>query len=148
MTSRIEITVLIKAQPIVVWQTLTIPACMTQWMAEPEMMLEITTDWKIGKPIVIKGFHHIAFENKGTVLQFEPVRCLRYSYLSSLSRLTDIPENYTIIDFSLRPIVDHTSVTITLSNFPTEAIFKHVQFYWSTTMEILKEYTEKQTLPA
>lgn len=115
---------------------------MKQWMGEPEMELDIIADWKVGSPIIIRGFHHIQFENKGYVLQFEPHRILKYDYLSSISRLPDKPENRTVIEFTLTPMEDHTSLTLTLSNFPTESIFKHVSFYWTTTLEVIKNTIE------
>jgi uncharacterized protein YndB with AHSA1/START domain len=144
MTQRIDKTITIKAPPDAVWNTLTNPYKIKQWMEEPGMGIEIITDWKVGSPIVIKGFHHIEFENKGTVLQFETEKVLQYNYLSSLSRLPDMPENYTTVEFRLVPLKNETSLTLTISNFPTEAIYKHVDFYWSTTIEILKTLIEKQ----
>jgi hypothetical protein len=112
-------------------------------MAEPEMEFDVITDWKEGSPIVIQGFHHTKFENKGTILRVAPEQIIRYNYLSSLSRLPDQPENYTIIEFHLMPLENETTLTFTASNFPTEAILKHVDFYWGTTMEILKTLIEK-----
>ena len=143
MTQRIDKTIIMEATPSVVWHTLTDPDLMKQWMSEPEIGIEIITDWKVGSPIIIKGFHHIKFENKGAVLQFEPGKVLRYNYLSSLSRLPDIPENYSIIEFKLAPLEHHTSLTLTISNFPTEIIFKHIDFYWRTTIVLLKKFIEK-----
>lgn len=101
MTQRIEKSILIKSSPSAVWEALTNPDVMKQWMSEPEIEMEIFTDWKVGNPIVIKGFHHIRFENKGTVLQFEPGKVIQYNFLSSLSRLPDKPENYTSTEFRL-----------------------------------------------
>ena len=119
MAQRIEKTIIIKASPSAVWDTLTNPSMMNQWMGEPEMGTEIITDWKVGNPIVIKGIHHIKFENKGTVLQFESNKVLRYNYLSSLSRLPDKHENYSIIEFRLEPVENKTLLSLTLANFPT-----------------------------
>jgi uncharacterized protein YndB with AHSA1/START domain len=144
MTQRIDKTSIINASLSAVWDTLTNPDRMKQWMEEPGMEIEIVTDWKAGSPIVIKGFHHIKFENKGTVLRFEPEKVIEYNYLSSLSRLPDKPENYTTIEFRLTPVKNGTSLTLTLGNFPTETIFKHVDFYWSTTISILKKLVEEQ----
>jgi len=87
MTQRIDKTIIIEATPSAVWDALTNPDLMKQWMGEPEIGIEIITDWKIGGLIIINGFHHIKFENKGTVLKFEPGKVLQYNYLSSLSRL-------------------------------------------------------------
>lgn len=144
MTQQIDKTIIIKAPSTTVWKTLTDPTSIKQWMAEPGIAFEITTDWKVGNPIVIKAFHHIPFVNKGTVLRFEPDSVLQYNYLSSLSKLPDKPENYSIIEFRLAPLENHTSLTLTLRNFPTETIFRHVEFYWSATIEIMRDFAEKQ----
>jgi uncharacterized protein YndB with AHSA1/START domain len=143
MTQKIEETIVINASLYTVWDTLTNTTLMKQWMGEPEMQLEVITDWKVGSPIVIMGFHHIQFENKGTVLHVEPNKHLKYDYLSSISRLPDQPENYTIIEFVLNPLEHQTVLTLTLSNFPTESIFKHVGFYWRTTIHMMKKLAER-----
>lgn len=143
MTQQLEKTIHIKASPSIVWGTLTNPEVMKQWMGEPEMEIEIITSWKVGTPIVIKGFHHVKFENTGTVLQFESDRILKYDYLSSISRLPNISENHTLIEFRLAPSENQTILTLTLSNFPTESIYKHINFYWTTTIETLKDWIER-----
>jgi uncharacterized protein YndB with AHSA1/START domain len=142
MTPFIVKTVNIKASPSIIWNTLTNIKLMKQWMGEPELELEIITDWKIGNPITIKGFHHVKFENKGTILQFEPNKILKYDYLSSISKLPDKSENHTVIEFRLVPSENQTLLTLTISNFPTESIFKHVDFYWNTTIGIIKKSIE------
>ena len=144
MKQQIDIAIRINASPAMVWNTLIDPDLMKQWMGEPEMYLEIITDWKPGSPIVIKGFHHVNFVNTGTVLGFEPEKILRYNYLSSISRLPDKPENHTIVEFRLTPERDQTLLTLNLSNFPTESIFKHVDFYWRNTMGIIKDSIERE----
>lgn len=143
MTQQIEKTIIIKAPPFAVWDALTNSEVMKQWMGEPELEIEIITDWQVGAPIVIKGFHHIRFENKGVVLQFEPNKVLEYNFLSSLSRLPYRPENYTIVEFRLAPLESQTTLTLILRNFPTEVIFRHLDFYWMTTIEIMKKEVEK-----
>lgn len=115
---------------------------MKQWMGEEDFDLEIITDWKVGSTITIKGFHHVKFENKGFVLQFEPEKVLQYNYISSVSHLEDKPENYTRIEFILVEQENETLLTLNLSNFPTEAIYKHVEFYWGSTLNILKKFVE------
>ena len=112
-------------------------------MSENE--IEIITDWQVGRPMVIRGnLHGIKFENNGTVLQFEPENILRYNHLSSLSRLSDKTENYSVIEFKLTPLAEQTELTLTLSIFPTETIYKHLAFYWNATLEILKRLIEEQ----
>lgn len=144
MKQVIERTEIIEASAEVVWETLTNPESMKVWMAEPEMQLEVVTDCSIGGSISIAGFHHIKFENKGTILEFEPHRIFRYNYLSSLSRLPDKHENYTVIQFELLPVVNGVSLRLTATNFPTETIYNHVDFYWRGTMKIIKSTVEIQ----
>ncbi len=150
MTQQIEKAVTIHAAPHTVWNALTMPGLIRQWMGEPEMNITVMTDWQVGQPIVISGFHHAPFENRGTVLQFEPESVLQYDYISSLSRLADIPENRTSLTFILTPQGNETLLTLRLSNFPTETIFRHVDFYWRGTLMVLKKFVESngpETIP-
>ena len=136
-------TIKINAPISMVWDALTNPDLMKKWMSESE--IEIITDWQVGNPFLIRGkLHGIKFENTGRVLQFEPGKLLEYSHLSSLSRLPDKPENYSVIAFSIAPSEDQTTLTLTASNFPTETIYKHVAFYWNVTPEILKRMLESE----
>jgi uncharacterized protein YndB with AHSA1/START domain len=140
------------APPSEVWRALTEPDWMKQWMAEQEMRVEVITDWKVGSPIIVKGHHNnVDFENKGTVLHFEPNSLLRYSHFSSLSRLPDDVANYTIIEFRLaRTEENSTSLNVTLSNSPSEPIFKHFEYYWRITIEVIKRFIEstRQNTPS
>ncbi len=135
-------TVNIDAPASKVWEALTTPELMKKWMSESE--IDIFTDWIVGHPFIIRGrLHGIKFENTGTVLAFIKEKVLRYSHLSSISRLPDTPESYSVFEFVLTPIDHQTSLTITVSNFPTETIYKHLVFYWNVTPEILKRMIEQ-----
>jgi uncharacterized protein YndB with AHSA1/START domain len=151
MTPVVDTSATINAPPSEVWRALTDPDLMKQWIAEPGMRIEIATDWKVGSPIIVKGRHNsVKFENKGTILQFEPYSILRYSHLSSISRLPDRAENYTMIEFRLeRTEENSTSLNVRISNFPAESAFEHWRFYWKVTIGILKrsiEGTQQDTL--
>jgi uncharacterized protein YndB with AHSA1/START domain len=143
MSHRIEKTVLINAPATAVWETLTQPYLMKQWMGEADMNLHIQTSWIVNTPITISGFHHLPFVNKGTVLQFEPEVVLSYTHNSSLSRLPDEPGNYSIMTFQLNPAENQTALQLTITNFPTETIYRHLEFYWQTTIQLLKKFIER-----
>lgn len=143
MNPTFEKKVLINAGPATVWKALTEPDQMVQWMGEPEMGLTINTTWQVNSPITISGFHHIKFENKGTVLTYDPHRTLSYTHLSSISRLADIPEHYSIFTFILAPVAEQTELTLTIENFPTEVIYQHLCFYWRATIEKIRLFVEK-----
>lgn len=136
-------TVLIKATPMEVWQALTWPPMMKKWMSDLE--IDINTDWEIHSAITIQGQEPTGkkgFTNNGIVLKFKPGHVLQYSHLSSLSDLADVPENYTLIEFKLAPDDNYTIVNLTLENFPTEAIYKHIDYYWTVTLDVLKQQLE------
>ncbi len=108
------------------------------------MDIEVLTDWVVGEPILIKGLHHTRFENKGTVLQFKPVKIIQYNHLSSVSQLPDEKENYSTLTFLLTPDKERTILKLEIENFPTESIYKHLEFYWQGTIFILKTLIEER----
>lgn len=125
-----------------VWYALTTRELMKKWMMT-DIELHIITDWKVGSPMITRGvMNGKHFENKGTVLQFEREKTLQYSHLSSISRLPDRPESYSVFEFKLQPIGDQTMLDLTVSNFPTESIYRHLAFYWNVTLEVLKKMIE------
>lgn len=141
----IDKTIGINAPVSLVWRYLTIPNLMQQWMLDTDMEFDIFTDWKVGNPFIIKGFlHQMAFENKGKVLKYEFEKELQYSHLSSFSQLPDNLENFCTIAFKLTPIENQTMLNLSISNFPTLSIFKHLELYWGSTIEIMKTLIEKK----
>lgn len=144
MSKTIENAISINTPLTKVWEYLTTPSLMSQWMGEPEMNIRVHTDWFVGNHISIKGIHHIPFENKGTVLECIPQKVLQYTHLSSISGLSDSKENYTLITFLLAPEKGRTILTVRIENFPTKSIYKHMDFYWRGTITILKNLIERQ----
>lgn len=134
----------INSSPKYVWRYLTEPGLMVKWAGEPEMKIRIVTDWKIGNSFIITGFHHVRFKNTGVVMKFEPYQVIQYSQLNSISGLQNIPKNHSITTFFLESIDRQTLLTLVIENFPTETIYKHLDFYWQGTLNILKQVIEKQ----
>lgn len=128
-----------------VWNVLTEPALMLQWMGDPEMELEVHTQWTVGQPLIITGVHHLPFENKGIVLAAEPGQRLQYSQLSSLSQLEEKEDNYSIFEFILTPVGTQTRLSLTIKGFPADTIYKHLAFYWNATILKIKREAENQT---
>lgn len=142
--AKIEQVTTIDAPAHVVWESLTRIELMKEWMGDADMALEIETGWTVGMPIVISGFHHVRFKNRGVVVAFEPMTRLAYTHLSSLSRLPDVPESHTTLQFALEPVKEATALHFEATGFPTESIFKHLQFYWGGTLPILKRTIEQR----
>ena len=142
MLESVSASVTINSAPSAVWTALTDPGLMVKWMGDPELEIEVLTNWELSSPIVIRGFHHSKFENKGIVLKYEKEKRLIYTHLSSLSRLPDQQENYSTLEFILTPTANHTLLTLNIENFATESIRKHLEFYWKTTLNVIKEKIE------
>jgi uncharacterized protein YndB with AHSA1/START domain len=137
-------TISINAPVATVWQHLTKPALMKQWMLDTDMEMDIITDWNVGSAINMKGnLHQIKFENKGIIKRYEPENMLQYSHLSSLSKLAGRPENYCLLTFSLKPAVAQTELNLMITNFPSDTIFKHLRFYWNNALELMKKLIEE-----
>lgn len=137
-------TITIECPPAVLWETLTTPALMAQWMGE-EMAITVSTSWELHSPILIRGFHHHAFENRGIILAFEKERKLSYTHLSNLSGLADEPGNYTILTFHLTPVAEGTTLSISIENFPDDIIQKHLEFYWRGTLFKIRAFIYSRT---
>ncbi|HTE32777.1 MAG TPA: SRPBCC domain-containing protein [Chryseolinea sp.] len=138
-----EYSAVIDSSPVKIWDYLTKPDLMRLWMGDPEMNLVIETDWTVKGEIKVKGFHHVTFENKGLVEIFEKNRRLKYTSLSSISRLADQPENYTSTEFTLEPTDRQTRVIVKVEHFPTDSIYQHYNFYWRGTIVKIKELVEE-----
>jgi uncharacterized protein YndB with AHSA1/START domain len=140
----IQQSITINAPASAVWHHLTTPKLMQQWMLDQDMEMEFYSDWKAGSPIVTKGkLHKIKFENQGTILQFEPEKVFEYTHLSSISRLPDQPENYCRLTFNLSSnAADETTLNLSVANFPTYSIYKHMEFYWRSAIVVLKRLVE------
>lgn len=138
---KIEKRVEINAPACKVWEVLTDTRSFSQWLSDGQV--EVTTDWQIGSPITFHGkWHRTHYKDKGIVVAFTPCRDLQYTYLSRLSRLKDVPENYSLIEFKLVEESGRTTLTFIQSNFPGLASYEHSNFYWSGTLQILKKLIE------
>lgn len=125
-----------------VWDALTNPESMKRWMSDTD--IHVVTDRRVGGSFIVRGnLHGVDFENTGRVLRYEPERVFQYSHLSSISELPDEPASYSVVTFRLEPAGTQVLLTLELRNFPTESIYKHLLFYWSVTLEVLKRMVER-----
>ncbi|TMD96387.1 MAG: hypothetical protein E6I72_09515, partial [Chloroflexi bacterium] len=79
-------SVTIDASRADVWDALTNPAKVKQYMHGTEM----SSDWKEGSPIHWRGeWNGKAYEDKGKILEVKPQRLLRYTHWSSMGGSED-----------------------------------------------------------
>lgn len=146
MTGTFSTSIQMSCGPAPIWRALTNAELMSGWLGEPQMEIQVLTSWQIDSPIIIRGFHNGYFENKGTVLVFEKEQKLAYTHLSSVSGLADTQEHYSVIELILTRQIEGTLLTVNIERFPTEIIRKHLEFYWKSTLAIIKAKVEERPI--
>jgi uncharacterized protein YndB with AHSA1/START domain len=129
----------IAATPQRVWEALTDPAQVKQYM----FGADVVTDWKMGSSIVFRGmWEGKPFEDKGTILEIDPPRVLRSTYFSPLSGKPDLPENYAEVAYVLAADRGTTTLTVTQSNLAEEGDKAQAEGNWAMTLETMKAMIE------
>jgi uncharacterized protein YndB with AHSA1/START domain len=135
----IKKTISIKAPASKVWDTLTNPELIRQWLYGTNTI----SDWKVGSPILFTGnWQGTEYKDKGTILKYETEKIFEYDYWSSFSGLPDSPENYSVILFELIPKDNYTMLIFTQTNFANETIYEHSDKNWDTTLNTMKKLIE------
>jgi uncharacterized protein YndB with AHSA1/START domain len=99
----------IRASADRVWAAVTRPELVERWQYGSRLI----TDWSIGGPIrFVSEWEGRRFEQWGTVLEFEPLHGLKYTLFAPRPDLTDSPENYFTMTYTLTPVGDRTRITI------------------------------------
>jgi uncharacterized protein YndB with AHSA1/START domain len=132
-------TILINASASKVWEALTDPDLIKQYL----FGTEVTTDWQLGSPITYRGvWEGKAYEDKGKILQIEPGKLLVSTFWSSLAGMPDIPENYNTVRYELSSEGDETRLTITQDNNTTQEDAEHSEQNWNLVLEEMKKLLE------
>jgi len=118
-----------------VWEALTNPLIVKQYFFGSNL----ETDWVVGNPIYFKGeYNGMSYQDKGIVLEFEPLHKLSFSYLSNWSGLPDKPENYLFVQYEVFDLKNLTKLVITQSNYD-ETRAKHSASNWENVIDGLKK---------
>jgi len=134
-------SIVVNAPAARVWQALTRPELVKQYLFGTEM----TADWRVGGAITYRGqWEGKPYQDKGSVLAFEPEKRLRSTYFSSLSGLEDKPENYNTVTYELAEAKGRTTLTVTQDNNPSPQSAEHSAKNWAMVLEGLKKLVESQ----
>ncbi|MFO0322108.1 MAG: SRPBCC family protein [Bacteroidota bacterium] len=132
-------TISIKATTSEVWKALTNPDLIKQWL----FGTKVISDWKVGEPILFTGnWQGTDYEDKGTILKFDPEKVFQYNYWSGFSGKPDVPENYSVITFELKTNSAVTILTLTQSNVASEIAYEHSDKNWDATLALMKKIIE------
>ena len=119
-----------------VWEAITTPEQIKQWF----FGVDTETDWKEGSPIVHRGeYQGTPYEDKGTILEFDPPRLLVHSHWSPASGVPDEPENYERVSWELAAQDGGTELTIREANLASEEARATSEKSWRMVLQNLKE---------
>ncbi len=139
-TLTLETSISIKASKSKVWSALTDPEQIKKYFFGTETV----SDWKVGSPIIFRGeWEGKPYMDKGTILQIEREKVLKYNYWSSFSGTEDKPENYANITYSLDQRNEETLFTVCQDGSKTEEARDHSEKNWKMIMNTLKELLEQ-----
>ena len=132
-------TITVKAPPSRVWEALTKPELIKQYL----FGTDVTTDWRVGSAITYKGiWEGKPYEDKGNILEVEPGRLLASSYWSPLSGTPDVPENYVTVRYEIAPADGGSRLTITQDNNKTQEDADKSAANWKMVLDGLKKLLE------
>jgi uncharacterized protein YndB with AHSA1/START domain len=135
----IEKSILIGAPPAKVWQALTDPAMVKQYLFGTDM----SADWRVGGRITYRGeWEGKQYEDGGEILELVPEKILKSTYWSSMSGTEDKPENYVTVTYKLEERDSGTLLTIIQDNNKTAEGAEHSGSNWQWVLGKMKEVIE------
>lgn len=130
-------TITVPHPPERVWHALTDPGEIKQYF----LGTNVVTDWQVGGDIFWRGeWQGKTYEDRGQVLEFEPLKRLKVSHYSPLTGLPDVPENYHTVTWTLDPAPDGTTVTIRQGNNRSEGEIAESEKVWQTVLDGLEQF--------
>lgn len=134
-------SIAIEASVKQVWNALTDPELIKEYFFDTET----TTDWKKGSPVYFRGvWDGVPYEDKGIILDIEPLKFVTYSYWSSFSGTEDKPENYANITYELQDKGETTVMTVIQEGFKNKEAQEHSEQNWSYVLDSLKKLVEEE----
>ncbi len=104
---------------------------------------EVESDWKAGSTIIFTGsWEGHQYIDRGTILEIEKEKLIKYNYWSSMSGLEDKPENYAIIIYRLNTNNGQTSLSVTQEGFKDRKACDHSAEGWKGVLRELKKLLE------
>lgn len=136
-------TTSIEASRRQVWEALTTPAAIKQYMVGAD----VASDWRQGSQITWTGeVQGRKYEDKGVILKFERDQLLQYTHFNPLSGKPDTAENYHTISIRLSGNGRETEVSLSQDRNPDERSCQEAERNWDAMLDGLKAYVEKRTL--
>ena len=133
-------SITIDAPPDRVWDVITDPAAVKEFMFGADLV----TDWTVGGPIAWRGeWEGKPYEDKGTILEVEPGHKLVHTHFSPLGGEEDKPENYHTLTWTLEDRDGQTQLTLSQDNNASEDAAEHSKGMWDMLVADVKKITER-----
>ena len=122
-----------------VWEAITTPELIERWF----FGVRTETDWTEGSPIVHRGeYRGQPYEDRGTIVAFEPPRRLVHTHWGPVSGLEDRPEHHQVVTWELTERDGGTEVVVGEENLPSDEAKATSEEAWRAALEALKELLE------
>ena len=129
----------INAPAAKVWEALTNPAIVKQYF----FGTNVKSDWKKGSPIFWEGeWEGKSYQDKGSIIDIDPGKYVKYSYWSSMSGTEDKPENYANVTYKLSEKNGKTTLVIGQDNIKNEEAKAHSEGNWQSVFGEMKKMVE------
>lgn len=134
-----KVSVLINAPAAKVWDALTNPILIEQYL----FGTHVETDWQVGSPIRYRGvWEGKPYEDKGEIIEVVPEKVLASTYWSPLSGVPDSPAYYKTVRYELSPEDGATRLTVSQDNNDSEEEVGQSKANWEMVLNGLKKLVE------
>ncbi|MCW7461406.1 SRPBCC family protein [Leptospira limi] len=142
-TLKIEFNIFIHSNVKKIWNLLVTPDSIKEYLYGTETI----SNWTIGSDIRFKGeWDGKTYEDKGTILNLEFQKELKYTYLSSFSGMPDLPENYSVIAMNLVEKKEGVVLRLCQTGFFSEEQQKHSEENWREILEKIRMLAEDRSV--
>jgi uncharacterized protein YndB with AHSA1/START domain len=133
-------SVVVNASREKIWEALTKPELVKRYFFGTNLV----TDWTVGSALFFRGdWNGKAYEDKGTVLSFDPPKSLSFDYWSAFSGHEDRPDLRQIVRYDLEETDGGIRVSVDQSNVDTQEHADHGAKNWQGVLEALKKLVEQ-----
>ena len=135
----VSVSKTVSASPSRVWEALTDPAQVKEWM----FGTDVSSDWQKGSKLTYRGmWNGKPYEDHGVIEEITPEKLLKTTYFSPLSGKEDSPENYNIISYVLAPEDGNTKVTIIQENNKSQEEADAMGNNWQQMLDVLSKFID------
>ncbi len=137
-------TITIQSGPKAVWDALTNPEKIKQYM----FGANVDSSWRVASPITWSGeFEGQNYQDKGVVTAFMPYQKLAYTHFSARSGMPDKPDNYHHVMIKIEDLNGSLRLTLTQDNNASEKAKQQSQHNWAAMLAGLKKLVESAARP-